>query len=118
LIIHIIDTFLVVWQPEWYDHTVAIYGGRIGDRYFWPLRWGFRLGELGLIASVVFHALNGLRIVWIDAWPRAVHAQRALFNGVLIAFAVIMVPVTFVVFRPLLESPNNPWKVPAAEASP
>jgi succinate dehydrogenase / fumarate reductase cytochrome b subunit len=118
LIIHIVDTFLVVWQPAWYDHTVSIYGGRIGMGYYWPLRWFFRIGEWGLIASVVFHALNGLRIVLFDFWPPAARLQRELFRIVMIVFVVIMVPVTYVVFTPLLSTPASPWVVPAGEASP
>jgi succinate dehydrogenase / fumarate reductase cytochrome b subunit len=117
LVIHIVDTFLVVAQPEWYDHTVAVYGGMVGSSYFWPLRWGFRIGEWGLIASVLFHALNGLRIVLFDFWPRATHHQRTIFRVVMVLFIAIMIPVTAVVFYPLLQTPDH-WKVPSAQAGP
>ena len=41
----------MVFAPEWYDHTVALYGGVWFDgNYYWPLRWAFRIGELGLLA--------------------------------------------------------------------
>src|SRR3954451_8713249 len=55
LVIHVIDTFLVVAFPAEYDFTVSIYGGTFNGAYYWPLRWLFRVAELGLIASVVFH---------------------------------------------------------------
>ncbi|HWE38871.1 MAG TPA: succinate dehydrogenase, cytochrome b556 subunit [Isosphaeraceae bacterium] len=115
LIVHIVDTFLVVAYPETYDATVAIYGGMYNSAYYWPLRWAFRLGELGLIASVVFHAANGVRIVLFDFWPRGARHQRALFWGVMVVFWAIMIPVTIAVFAPLTTTPEH-WKMPAAEA--
>jgi succinate dehydrogenase / fumarate reductase cytochrome b subunit len=39
LVIHIIDTFLVVAMPAEYDFTVDIYGGVFNGVYFPPLRW-------------------------------------------------------------------------------
>ena len=114
LVIHIIDTFFVVAYPELYDHTVAIYGGNVTglptawgvNGYYWPLRWAFRLGELGLIACVLFHSLNGVRVVMIDFWPRASLHQRAMFNWVLGTFAAIMIPVTIWVILPLRHAPD------------
>jgi succinate dehydrogenase / fumarate reductase cytochrome b subunit len=117
LVIHIVDTFLVVWKPEWYDHTVSLYGGVVGGAYYWPLRWLFRLGEWGLIASVVFHAMNGLRIILIDFYPPAAERQKVLFSIVVIVFLVIMIPVSGFVFYPLLSTPSH-WKMPPSEAAP
>jgi succinate dehydrogenase / fumarate reductase cytochrome b subunit len=123
LIVHILDTFFVVLQPVWYDHTVAIYGGMITglhpsvNGYYWWLRWAFRFGELGLIACVVFHSLNGLRVVLFDFWPPATNYQRPLFNIVLILFAAIMIPVSVVIFLPLTQTPTH-WKMPVAESAP
>ena len=111
LVVHIVDTFFVVAYPALYDHTVAIYGGVVSglgagiDGYYWPLRWLFRIAELGLIASVLFHALNGLRIIAFDFWPRAVDHQRGLFRAVMVGFWGIMIPVTIWVLLPLLHSP-------------
>jgi succinate dehydrogenase / fumarate reductase cytochrome b subunit len=105
LVVHIIDTFLVVAYPAEYDFTVAIYGGTFAGTYYWPLRWAFRIGELGLIMCVVFHAVNGLRIVLFDFWPRAIIYQQQLFWAVLILFGGIMLPVSFVVLSALAGSP-------------
>jgi succinate dehydrogenase / fumarate reductase cytochrome b subunit len=123
LIVHIIDTFFVVAYPALYDHTVAIYGGMITglgagtNGYYWPLRWAFRLGELGLIASVLFHAINGVRIILVDFWPGAALVQRQMFQVVLIVFLAIMIPVTIVVFLPLTRTPDH-WKMPATATAP
>jgi succinate dehydrogenase / fumarate reductase, cytochrome b subunit len=106
LIVHIIDTFLVVAYPAEYDFTVAIYGGTFAGHYYWPLRWAFRLSELALIACVVFHAVNGVRIVLFDFWPKASSVQKPIFWGVVIVFLAIMIPVAFVVLGALLGEPS------------
>ena len=78
LVVHITDTFFVVFAPDWYDHTVAIYGGIWFDgNYYWPLRWAFRVAELGLIASVVFHAVNGVGVILYDLWPAGLALPQA-----------------------------------------
>jgi succinate dehydrogenase / fumarate reductase cytochrome b subunit len=105
LIVHILDTFLVVAFPAEYDWTVAIYGGFVSGVYYWPLRWGFRFAELGLIAAVVFHAVNGLRIVLFDFWPKSAAHQRQLFWGVLVVFGAIMVPTSIWVLSALASAP-------------
>ncbi len=125
LVIHIVDTFFVVAYPSLYDHTVGIYGGVVGlpwggvNGYYRGLRWAFRVGELGLIASVLFHSLNGVRIVLFDFWPRAMVYRRLLNRAVTVLFLAIMIPVTIWVLLPLLESPKH-WRMPepAAATSP
>jgi succinate dehydrogenase / fumarate reductase cytochrome b subunit len=117
LVVHIIDTFLVVAYPAEYDFTVAIYGGTFAGQYYWPLRWGFRVAELALIACVAFHAVNGVRIVLIDFWPRASLYQKPIFGVVMAVFLAIMIPVTVVVCAGLAAAPVAvpvPVPVPAS----
>ncbi len=112
LVIHIIDTFFAVAYPALYDHTVAIYGGIWGDAYYWPLRWAFRLGELGLIASVLFHAINGLRVILIDLAPRTLRYQKEMAWTVLAIFVLAMAPIAVIVVLPLAKTPGASWRVP------
>ncbi len=115
LIVHIIDTFLVVAWPGVYDHTVDIYGGVVSglpeiwgiNGYYPILRWGFRAGELALIACVLFHAVNGVRIVLFDFWPKTADNQKVAFWIAMGVFAAIMLPVTFVVLAALAEPPGH-----------
>src|SRR5690606_21968778 len=100
----------VVFNPELYDHTVAIYGGVLGGQYYWLLRWAFRFGELGLIACVLFHAVNGVRIILFDFWPASMRLQKELGWAVVTVFAVLMLPIAIAVFLPLIESPDS-WRV-------
>ena len=50
------------------------------------------LGEAGLVAAIVFHAFNGLRIIAIDFWKKGPKYQRQLLWGVLALWAVTMIP--------------------------
>jgi succinate dehydrogenase / fumarate reductase cytochrome b subunit len=106
LFVHILDTFFVVLNPAWYDHAMALYGGWLSGSYYWPLRWGFRLGELGLIVCVLFHAVNGIRIVLFDFWPGAARYQKELFWAVVIVFLAIAIPVAVWVVLPLFHAPD------------
>ena len=123
LIVHVLDTFLVVIKPEWYDHTVALYGGIWFDgHYYVLLRWFFRVAELGLIASVVFHAVNGLGVILYDFWHRGTRRRREILRGVQIAFWAIMIVTTPIVLYPLSQPPKHMEDIqtdirPQAEAS-
>jgi succinate dehydrogenase / fumarate reductase cytochrome b subunit len=107
LIIHIIDTFLVVAWPAEYDFTVDIYGGVFNGTYYWLLRWAFRAAELALIACVLFHAVNGVRIVLFDFWPKSAEHQKLAFRVVMVVFVLIMIPVTYVVLGALAANPGH-----------
>ncbi|MDB5349356.1 MAG: succinate dehydrogenase/fumarate reductase, cytochrome b subunit [Planctomycetota bacterium] len=108
LLVHVLDTFLVVVVPEWYDHTVAIYGGIWFDGNYYPaLRWAFRFAELGLIASVVFHAVNGVGVILYDFWRQGAHHRREILRGVQVVFWLIMIPTTVAVLYPLSRPPGH-----------
>ena len=108
LVIHITDTFLVIAFPYTYDHTVALYGGVwFNGRYYWPLRWAFRLGELGLIASVLFHAINGCGVILYDFWSRGTLYRRTILKVVQFVFWGLMIPATIAVLLPLRNLPEG-----------
>ena len=48
------------------------------------------LGEAGLVAAIVFHAFNGLRIVLVDFWDKGAKYQRVMLWVVLGLFVVTM----------------------------
>ncbi|NOG48064.1 MAG: succinate dehydrogenase, cytochrome b556 subunit [Chloroflexi bacterium] len=69
LTLHVIDTSWAVFYPGLYEEAIAAYQS--------PL---FTLGEFALVACVVYHAYNGIRIVIFDFQPRWwKHQQRAAF---------------------------------------
>ena len=92
LCLHILDTALVVLGPEHYNAIINLYRA--------PL---FRVMEVGLFASVLFHALNGVRIMLIDFWADLTRIQRQLFYAEVVCFVAIMLPVSYVMLRPLLD---------------
>lgn len=68
LLVHILDTSLVRITPEGYNAVIGAYKTPI-----------MGLGEIGLIAAIGLHALNGLRIIAIDFLAIGPRIQRALF---------------------------------------
>ena len=92
LCLHILDTALLVLGPEHYNTIIAWY------RH--PL---FRLSEVGLFAAVLFHALNGVRIILIDWWVDLTRFHAQLFWIELGLFVVLMVPVAYLMIRPMLQ---------------
>ena len=66
LFVHVLDTALVRVSPEAYNAVIGTYKTPIVG-----------LGEVGLVAAIVFHALNGLRIILVDFWAKGPKYQRA-----------------------------------------
>ena len=52
----------------------------------------FRVGEVGLVAAVLYHAINGVRICITDFWPQTMAFHRKLNYAVGILFTVTFIP--------------------------
>lgn len=85
LLIHVLDTALVRVDPEAYNAVMSVYKTPI-----------MGLGEAGLVAGIVYHAFNGIRIILIDFWGNGSKHQKKLFWGVAIVWLLTMVPFLFV----------------------
>jgi succinate dehydrogenase / fumarate reductase cytochrome b subunit len=81
LFAHVLDTALVRVSPNSYDRVI--------DTYKTPV---VNLMELGLVGAVLFHALNGLRIIAIDFWEKGPRYQRHMSAVVVTVFLLVMVP--------------------------
>jgi len=92
LLLHILDTSLVVLGPDHYNAMIGLYRKPF-----------FRVMEVGLFASLLYHALNGGRIILIDFWERLTRIHRQLFTIQMICFALIMIPVSYVMLQPLFK---------------
>ncbi|MEP7289518.1 MAG: succinate dehydrogenase, cytochrome b556 subunit [Chloroflexota bacterium] len=92
LFLHVIDTSWAVFYPELYAKAIVTYQS--------PL---FTLGEFALVASVVYHALNGFRIVIFDWKPQWWHRQADAARAVLIGTLIILVPTFFLMFQHVLD---------------
>jgi len=83
LLVHILDTALVRVSPEAYNIVIKSYQT--------PL---MGVAEIGLVAAIGFHALNGLRIILIDFWSFGAKHQRLLFWVVVGLWLVLLAGFT------------------------
>lgn len=85
LFAHVADTALVGWGPEAYNRVTAAYEN--------PL---VRLLELGLVISVLYHSLNGLKITLIDFFPSLASHIVWLSFVVTSLFILAAIPTTWI----------------------
>lgn len=97
LLIHVFDTGLVIYRPDWYNESLNLYR--------MPL---FRVGELAIFFSVLYHALNGLRIIIQDFWPHAMRHQRKLGLVALGASVLLILPVAWIMMAPVFGLADEP----------
>ncbi len=78
LLVHVLDTALVRLSPEAYNAVIGTYKTPI-----------IGLAELGLVAAILYHALNGVRVILIDFWRKGVKYQNVMWWVVVIISAVL-----------------------------
>lgn len=92
LAIHILDTATVYFIPSLYSHAVELYRST-----------AMMLGEMVLVAAVIVHGVNGLRIAFSDFFPRwwQERPQRIAFWAVVGGGVVFTVPALYYMGRSL-----------------
>ena len=83
LLVHILDTALVRVSPEAYNAVIAVYKTPI-----------IGVAELGLVAAILFHGLNGLRVIAVDFWSKGIKFQAAMFWAVMVITIVVVAAFT------------------------
>jgi len=86
LFVHVLDTALVRVSPQAYNEVV--------DTYKTPI---IGLMELGLVACVLYHGLNGVRVILVDFWWQGPRYQRQMLWGVAAVWLLFMVPSIVVI---------------------
>ena len=86
LLVHIVDIMLIALGQEVYDESVEFYAI--------PVRIPM---EIALVGAVIYHTLNGLRVVAIDFTEGGTRRQRQMFWAVLIGAVVLTVPSAIVI---------------------
>ena len=81
LLVHVLDTALVRVSPEAYNEVIATYKNPV-----------MGVGEAGLVAAILFHAFNGVRIVLVDFWSKGPRYQAKMLWVVLVLAVVLFVP--------------------------
>ncbi|MGK8486003.1 succinate dehydrogenase, cytochrome b556 subunit [Nocardia asiatica] len=81
LFVHVLDTALVRVSPDTYNEAIEIYKT--------PL---VALMEMALVVVVLFHALNGVRVILVDFWSKGPKYQRLMLWIILAIWFVLAVP--------------------------
>jgi succinate dehydrogenase / fumarate reductase, cytochrome b subunit len=92
LFAHVVDQALINVSPEAYN--------RVMDTYRNPF---VGLLEIGLAVLVIYHALNGLRIVLFDFWSRGIAYQRRMLLVQTVLFIALAVPPVLVIGSNIVE---------------
>lgn len=92
LFLHVLDAAMLRVSPQTYDAVLATYKTPIVS-----------LMELGLVAALLFHALNGIRVILIDFWADGPRHQRLMLWVIGVVYLLVMVPVAVVIGIHLLE---------------
>jgi len=81
LFVHVLDTALVRVSPDAYNRVIATYKTPIVN-----------LLEVGLVGMVLFHALNGIRLILVDFWSQGPKYHRQMLWVVMTIWALVMIP--------------------------
>ena len=92
LLQHIVDVSLVNIDAELYDEIHELYGNVL-----------MRAFEVGLLFSLLFHSLNGVRIVLVDFFPGMVRNERKLYAVVLFLTFAAGLPGAYVIMKPFID---------------
>ncbi|MBN1284553.1 MAG: succinate dehydrogenase, cytochrome b556 subunit [Anaerolineae bacterium] len=89
---HVIDTSWAFFWPEGYVHALKLYKH--------PL---FLLGEMVLVLAVLYHAINGLRVVLMDFFPELWQYQRRLTIGGFVLVGLLYTPAFLIMGAHMLQ---------------
>ena len=95
IVLHVFDIWLSGANAALYDELLGVYASPIG-----------RVGEMLLGAALLYHALNGLRIVIMDFWPAMTRFHRQMWYVSWAIFAVVGLPVAWIILKPIWEGPR------------
>ena len=93
LFVHVLDTALVRVSPDDYNKVIATYKTPIVN-----------LMEVGLVGAVLYHALNGIRLILVDFWGKGPKYQRQMLWVISIVWLAVMVPGTYFMTKHTIEA--------------
>jgi succinate dehydrogenase cytochrome b subunit len=105
LALHIADIFVAAFGPGLFNDLLFLYKGPIA-----------RVGEILLAFGLLYHALNGLRIIVADFIPRlaSLKTARRLFYLQIVVFLVLFTPASYFMMTSLPADTGLKDNVPAA----
>jgi succinate dehydrogenase / fumarate reductase cytochrome b subunit len=79
---HIVNIFLMWFPPDVFNSVLFLYHSVL-----------FKLLSIfGLYFGLLYHALNGIRVIVVDVWPAAGRYQAPLWRVQMVVFLLIYVP--------------------------
>ncbi len=93
LLVHVLDTALVRVSPNAYDLVIATYKTPIVN-----------LLEVGLVGAVLYHALNGIRVILVDFWSQGPRHQKGMFRAIVIVWFLVMIPGAYFMLLHTIEA--------------
>lgn len=90
LFLHIIDTSLIGFGKHHYDEVINIYK----KPWFLPL-------EVLLVGAVIYHSMNGLRVILIDFWEAGARNERRLSVATNVISLALFIPSAVVMMKPV-----------------
>ncbi len=91
VLLHVFDIYLAGADPSAYNELLAFYGSTPG-----------RVMETLLGAALLYHALNGLRILIMDFWPATTRYHKVMWYVNWAIFIGVGIPGAFIIMRPAL----------------
>lgn len=91
LVIHVWDTANAFFWPQAYVWSLAIFKN--------PL---FGLGEIGVMAAILYHAINGARVAIFDFKPEWWRYQRTSSIITWVLFFVVFIPIGIFMFSGII----------------
>lgn len=89
LLVHIVDIALIGLGKDIYNETVSFYA----NPFLIPM-------EIALVGAVIYHSLNGIRVVLIDFWKSSgVRLERPIWYGVLALTVLLTIPSGIIILN-------------------
>ncbi len=92
LLLHIIDVSLVNIDADLYNTVHELYGNIL-----------LRLFECGLLLALLYHSMNGLRIVMVDFFPGVIRREKMLTGLVVFITLAAGIPGSLVILWPFID---------------
>ncbi len=90
VLLHVLDIYFVGGNPKLYDELLQFYASLPG-----------RILEVLLGAALLYHSLNGLRIIIIDLWPAMTRYHRQIWWASWIIFVGVGIPGAIRILAPM-----------------
>ena len=90
VLLHVLDIYLAGGNPSVYNDILKFYASTPG-----------RIMEVLLGAALLYHGLNGLRILAMDFWPRLTAHHKLIWYANWVIFIGGGLPGTYIIMKPV-----------------